>query len=55
MAQHSTPTHKDTKCLKVYANGLGRGEGTHVSVYAYLMRREFDDLLKWPFRDSVVF
>ena len=42
-------------CLKVYANGLGRGEGTHISVYAYLMRGEFDDLLKWPFRGSVVF
>ena len=41
-------------CLKVYANGYGRGEGTHVSVYAYLMRGEFDDFLKWPFQGSVV-
>ena len=41
-------------CLKVYANGCGDGEGTHVSVFAYLMRREFDDHLKWPFQGHVV-
>ena len=41
-------------CLNVYANGLGIGEGTHVSVFAYLMRGEFDDFLKWPFKGSVV-
>ena len=40
-------------CLSVYANGSGEGEGTHVSVYACLMRGEFDDHLKWPFRDHV--
>ena len=36
-------------CLKVYANGYGRGEGTHVSVFVFLMRGELDDDLKWPF------
>ena len=36
-------------CLKVYANGVGDAKGTHVSVYVYLMRGEFDDDLKWPF------
>ena len=36
-------------CLKVYANGCGDGEDTHVSVYVYLMKGEFDDDLKWPF------
>ena len=40
-------------CLKVCANGYGDGKGTHVSVFAYLMRGEFDDLLKWPFRGHV--
>ena len=40
-------------CLKVYANGAGVGKGTHVTVYVYLMRGEFDDLLKWPFRGEV--
>ena len=41
-------------CLRVDANGDGGGKGTHVSVSAYLMRGEFDDHLKWPFRGSVV-
>ena len=40
-------------CLKVYANGDGSGKGTHLSIYVYLMRGEFDDLLKWPFRGEV--
>ena len=40
-------------CLRVDANGVGRGKGTHVSVYVHLMRGEFDDLLKWPFRGDV--
>ena len=30
--------------LNVVANGCGAGKGTYVSVYAYLMRGEFDDL-----------
>ena len=41
-------------CLKVYVNGCGKGKHTHISVYAYLMRGEFDDQLKWPFRGCVV-
>ena len=41
-------------CLKVYANGQGDGEGTHVSVFVYLMRGEFDDDLKWPFSGEIM-
>ena len=41
-------------CLRVDADGNGKGKGTHVSVFAYLMRGEFDDVLKWPFRGHVV-
>ena len=41
-------------CLSVNANGIGTVEGTHVSVYVYLMRGEFDDHLKWPFRGNVL-
>jgi len=41
-------------CLGVDANGCGDGEGTHVSLFAYLMRGEFDDHLKWPFQGHVV-
>ena len=41
-------------CLRVDANGLGSGKGTHVSVFVYLMKGEFDDHLKWPFSGEVV-
>ena len=40
-------------CLKVDANGHGRGKGTLVTVFVHLMRGGFDDLLKWPFRGEV--
>ena len=40
-------------CLGVHANGEGKGKGTHVSLYAYLMRGEFDDHLNWPFQGHV--
>ena len=40
-------------CLEINANGFGNGKGTHVSVFVCLMRGEFDDLLKWPFRGDV--
>ena len=40
-------------CLGVVANGLDRGKGTHVSVFVHMMRGEFDDDLKWPFRGKV--
>ncbi len=40
-------------CLGVYANGNGTGKGTHVSVFVYFMRGEFDDSLKWPFRGVI--
>ena len=40
-------------CLCVSANGSSAGKGTHVSVYGYLMRGEFDDHLKWPFQGDI--
>ena len=42
-------------CLKVYANGNLSGKSTHLSVYVHLMKGEFDDQLKWPFRGNVTF
>ena len=36
-------------CLYVDANGVGDGEATHVSVFCFLNRGEYDDQLKWPF------
>ena len=41
-------------CIEVIPNGGGRGKGTHVSVYAYLMHGENDDHLPWPFAGTVV-
>ena len=33
-------------CLKVYTNGVGSGEGTHVSLCLYLMKGPHDDKLE---------
>ena len=40
-------------CFRVDANGYGRGEGTHVSLFCCLNRGEYDDQLKWPFRGVI--
>ncbi len=42
-------------CIIVYANGIGVGEGTHVSAGAYLMKGDNDDSLSWPFTGTVTF
>ena len=42
-------------CLRVDANGVGPGKDTHLSVFVCLMRGEFDDQLKWPFKGEVTF
>ena len=42
-------------CLRVDANGNGPGAGTHLSVFVYLMRGEYDDDLLWPFRGDIKF
>ena len=43
-------------CLRVDAAGDSKGEGTHVSVYLYLMKGPYDDELEqsghWPLRGS---
>ena len=41
-------------CLKVYANGYGSGEGTHVSIFATLMKGEHDQHLQWPFTGDII-
>ena len=40
-------------CLNVDANSGAASDGTHVSVYVYLMRGEHDDKLTWPFRGDI--
>ncbi len=40
-------------CVRVDAYGWSDGEGTHVSVGAYLMKGNNDDSLSWPFTGTV--
>ena len=40
-------------CLRVRANGEGKGKGTHVSMYVNLMQGENDESLKWPFSAKI--
>ena len=40
-------------CLKVAPNGWAEGKGTHISMYVHMMRGEFDEQLKWPFRGDI--
>jgi TNF receptor-associated factor 4 len=40
-------------CICVYANGQNSGKGTHISLYAFLMRGGNDDYLPWPFTGRV--
>ncbi len=40
-------------CLRVDANGNGAGVGTHVSVFACLIKGDNDDSLSWPFTGTV--
>ena len=42
-------------CMRVDANGCGDGEGTHVSVFVYLMKGDNDDSLTWPFTGTGTF
>ena len=41
-------------CIDVLANGYSEGYGTHVSIYACLMKGENDDHLPWPFTGTVI-
>ena len=49
-----THTQGYKMCLKVYPNGDGIGKGTHVSIFARLMRGEYDDQLQWPFQGQLI-
>ena len=42
-------------CMKVKANGKHYAKGTHVSVYACLMKGNNDDSLPWPFTGKMTF
>ena len=36
-------------CLRINANGDGSGKRTHVSLFVYVMKGEYDADLEWPF------
>lgn len=40
-------------CLSVFANGVGKGRRTHVSVFVNMMRGDSDERQVWPFRGEV--
>ena len=40
-------------CLRVDANGYGVRKNSHISVYLYMMRGEYDDSLRWPFQGDI--
>ncbi|MCG8623748.1 MAG: hypothetical protein MJE68_17360 [Proteobacteria bacterium] len=42
-----------TMCLKIHCNGDDRGKGKWLSIYAYILRGEYDDYLPWPFCGSI--
>ena len=41
--------------LRVHVNGHGAGKGTHVSVYACIMKGDHDAELNWPFVGNITF
>ena len=48
-----THSHGYQLCIEVDTNGYGDGEGTHVSLFTYLMPGPYDNHLKWPFRGEI--
>ena len=49
----STSRYGYKMCLRVYLNGDGSGNDTHISIFFVLMRGDFDALLQWPFEQKV--
>ena len=50
-----TSPHGYRMCIRAYLNGDGIGKGTHVSLFFVVMCSEHDNLLPWPFKQSVRF
>ena len=42
-------------CLRVDTNGRGCGKGSHLSIFAYIMKGQHDDHLQWPFTGTISF
>ena len=46
-------SHGYKMCLSANANGYGDGMNSHVSVFVHMMKGDYDDQLKWPFRGDI--
>ena len=43
-----------TLCLNVFANGDSIGKGSHLSIFAHIMKGQHDDRLQWPFTGTII-
>ena len=50
-----TSAHGYKVGIRLYLNGDGIGKGTHISLFFFVIRSEHDNLLNWPFKQSVRF
>lgn len=50
-----TGPHSYKVCIRLYLNGDGIGKGTHISLFFFVMHSEHDNLLIWPFKQTVRF
>ena len=54
---YSSPFYTHPRGYKMHISvdpkGVGDGEGTHVSIFTYMLCGPFDDYLKWPFRGEI--
>ena len=48
-----THPHGYQMCVRVDPDGHGRGKGTHISIFTYIMQGPFDNYLKWPFHGVI--
>ena len=40
--------------IVVWANGYVSGKGSHLSIYAFIMKGQHDDRLQWPFTGTII-
>ncbi|XP_068682696.1 TNF receptor-associated factor 4-like isoform X2 [Montipora foliosa] len=41
--------------MSLYPNGTGEGKNTHLSIFIYIMKGDYDSNLQWPFPKRVTF
>ena len=48
-----THEHGYKMCVRIDANGYEKERGTHVSLYIFFLKGEYDDELEWPFHGQI--